>query len=113
MGLKNSDTMISLTMTSSGAGASARGARVGTPDSVVPSAAVFAVGASSNYSISYVNGTLAVTPAPLTITAKYISKQYGLTYTPVTTNPGDFTVTGLKNSDTITSVSLSSSGYAA
>jgi len=45
------------------------------------------VGASANYSITDANGTLAVTPAPLTVTANNQTKVYGaadptLTYTP-------------------------------
>ena len=57
----------------------------------------------ANYTISYVNGSLTVNPAPLTITATNRSKTSGTTYTPDTTPPSvDFTTTGLVNSDTVT-----------
>jgi hypothetical protein len=44
----------------------------------VGSYAIYAGGAASNdYAISYVTGTLSVTPAPLTITANNATKMYG------------------------------------
>ena len=53
------------------------------------------VNAKPNYDITYVNGILEVTPAPLTITADNQSKVYG------EENPGlTFTYTGLVNGDT-------------
>ena len=63
------------------------------------------------------NGTLSggqtVSPKGLTITATGVSKIYGVTYTPDTTTPStDFSVSGLTNGDTITSISLNSTGYA-
>jgi hypothetical protein len=111
-GLKNSDTVASISFTSAGAPASAAISTPGSPYAVVPSAAQGT--GLGNYTINYVNGSLAVTPALLTITAKNINKTYGATYSLNTTNPGgDFTVTGLVNGDTVTSVSMSSGGTAA
>ena len=67
----NGDTITGVTETSTGAPASAT---VGTYP-IVPSAATGT--GLSNYTISYVNGTLTVNPAPLTITANNASKIYG------------------------------------
>ena len=64
-----------MTETSTGAAASAT---VGTY-TIVPSAA--AGTDSRNYTITYVNGTLTVNPAALTITANNASKTYGQTAT--------------------------------
>ena len=63
-----------------------------------------------NYTISYVNGTLNVTPALLTITAKSLSKTYGQT---ATLGGSAFTTSGLLNSDSVSSVTETSTGAAA
>jgi hypothetical protein len=63
-----------------------------------------------NYTISYVNGSLAVSPATLTITANSTTKTYGQTLSFAGT---EFTEQGLANSDTVTSVTLTSAGTAA
>ena len=60
-GLVNGDTVGSVTETSTGAAATAA---VGTYP-IVPSAATFSAGLSSNYTITYANGTLTVNPAAL------------------------------------------------
>ncbi len=44
---------------------------------ITPSAATFGVGSASNYDISYVNGTLTITPIAIEITADDASKTYG------------------------------------
>ncbi|HET9527213.1 MAG TPA: MBG domain-containing protein [Pyrinomonadaceae bacterium] len=65
VGLVNTDTVDSITLTSAGAAA---GAPVsGSPYNIVPSAALGT--GLGNYDISYVNGTLTVNKASLTITA--------------------------------------------
>src|SRR5207245_4515762 len=64
-----------------------------------------------NYAISYVAGNLHVNQAALSITAKDESKTYGATFTPDGTS--QFTTSGLVNGNTVSSVTLSSSGYAA
>ena len=63
----------------------------------------------SNYIITYVNGTLTVNPAPLTITANNDSKPFG---TVKTFSPTAFTQAGLVtvNGDTITGVTETSTG---
>jgi hypothetical protein len=64
---------------------------VGTYD-IVPSGLT-----STNYALSYTNGTLTVSQAPLTVTANSYMRQYGIT------NPVfDGTISGLLNSDPIT-----------
>ena len=75
---------------------------------IVPSAATGT--GLGNYSIVYVNGTLTVNPATLTITANDLTKTYGDTVTFAGTA---FTTTGLVNSDRVTSVTLTSPGAAA
>ena len=65
---------------------------------------------STNYAITFTNGTLTVTPKALTITANNGSKTYGQT---VSFSGTEFSPSGLVNSDTVTSVSLASSGAAA
>jgi hypothetical protein len=68
--------------------------------------------AAANYAFTtFATATLSVTPATLTITANNESKLYGTSFTPV--GSSQFTSSGLVNGDTVTSVTLSSSGYAA
>ncbi|HTP00810.1 MAG TPA: MBG domain-containing protein [Anaerolineales bacterium] len=106
VGLVNSDKVNSATLTSSGAPATA--AVSGSPYPIVPSAAVGS--GLSNYLIQYVAGSLTVTPRTLTVTANNRSKVYG----DVTTFAGtEFVPTGLVNGDTVTSVTLTSSGTVA
>ena len=105
-GLVNSDSVTSVTLTSSGAAATATVA--GSPYNIVPSAAVGT--GLANYTVSYHNGLLTVNPAALSITANSTSKTYGQTVTFAGT---EFTASGLVNSDSVTSVTLTSSGAAA
>src|ERR1051325_11241022 len=104
----NGDTVASVTLTSTGAAATAAVQAGGYP--IVPSAAVGT--GLGNYSISYVNGTLTVTARGLTITANDRSKQYGDTATFLGT---DFSTGAgqLVNGDTVASVTLTSTGAAA
>ncbi|MDM7998974.1 MAG: YDG domain-containing protein [Dehalococcoidia bacterium] len=103
-GLVAGDTITSVTLTSSGAGAAAA---IGTYP-ILPSAAVGT--GLSNYGITYVNGILTVNPRPLTITATDGSKTYGETLAFAGT---EFTATGLVGSDTVSGVTLASTGAAA
>src|SRR5208337_246727 len=96
----------SATLTSSGAAATATVA--GSPSSIVPSAAVGT--GLANYTITYANGNLTVSAAPLTVTANNRTKTYGQAVTFAGT---EFTTVGLVNSDTVTSATLTSSGAAA
>ena len=102
----NGDSITTVTETSTGAAASAT---VGT-DNIVPSAATGT--GLGNYTITYVNGTLTVNPAPLTITANNDSKTYG---TLKTFSSTAFAETGLvtANGDSITTVTETSTGAAA
>ncbi|MGP2407936.1 MBG domain-containing protein, partial [Listeria monocytogenes] len=59
----------------------------------------------TNYAISYGAGTLSVTPAALTITASDASKIYGSEAV-----LSGYAASGLVNGDSISAVSLSSSG---
>ena len=61
--------------------------------------------AASNYTFSYVNGTLTVNGSPLTVTAANASKAYGTTF-----GATAFTTSGLLSGDSVSSVTLSSSG---
>ena len=73
-GLVNGDTVSSVTVTSTGSAATAA---VG-PIPSCPARDISA-GQSSNYTITYVNGTLTVNTAALSITANNTSKTYGQT----------------------------------
>jgi hypothetical protein len=72
----------------------------------------------SNYVISYINGSMAVTPKTLTITANADSKVYGTTTTTSgvayvgnsVTGVTGYSVTGLVNGDTLYDVTLNSAG---
>ena len=67
-----------------------------------------------NYNITYVKGALTVTAKDLIIAAIDKSKEYGTAYTFVETllSP-DFTVTGIIQTDAVTSVTMTSAGAAA
>jgi hypothetical protein len=56
--------------------------------------------ASNNYRFAFVDGTLAVTPAPLTVTPKAATKVYGAPVPPL-----DYLITGFVNGDSATVVS--------
>ena len=67
-----------------------------------------------NYIISYTPAMLTVKQAALTVAANDVTKTYGDLHTFDTTTPStDFSVMGLKNSDTVDSVTLNSDGAAA
>jgi hypothetical protein len=102
-GLVNGETVGSVTLTSAGQAATAGVA--GSPYAIVPSSATGGTFTPSNYSISYVNGALTVTPAPLTITAQDVTKVYG----EVPALNG-FDTTPLFNQETVGSVMLMSLG---
>src|SRR5262249_39104187 len=99
----NGDAITGVTETSTGAPVIAQ---VGAYP-IVPSAATG--NRLSNYIITYVNGTLTVNPAHMTITANDDSKAFG---TVKTFSPTAFTQVGLVtvNGDTITGVTETSTG---
>jgi hypothetical protein len=101
--LVNGDTVTSVTMTSAGAAATATVA--GSPYAIVASDAVGT--GLGNYTINYHNGSFAVTTKALTITANDRSKVAG---TELTFSGTEFTPIGLVNGDTVTSVTLTSTG---
>jgi hypothetical protein len=104
--LVNGETVGGVTLASAGQVATASVA--GSPYAIVPSSATGGTFTPGNYSISYVNGVLAVTPAPLTITAQDASKVYG--QTPVLSG---FDASALVNGETVGSVTLTSAGQVA
>ena len=103
-GLSNGDKITAATLTSAGSDA---GAAVGGYP-IVPTAAIGT--GLSNYSITYAIGTLTVSVKPLTITATDRSKVFGST---LDLGTSAFTVTGLLSGDSVTGVTLTSSGAAA
>ena len=64
----------------------------------------------TNYNITYTNGAMTVNKVPLTVTASNQTKTYGTTFTFAGT---EFTTTGLKNSDAVTSATITSTGAVA
>ncbi len=104
-GLLGTDAVDSVTLTSAGAAATATVA--GSPYAIVPSAAVGS--GLANYAITYVNGSLTVNVADLTITADDQSKAFGVAFTFTGT---EFTTAGLVNGDTVDSATITSPGAA-
>ncbi|HEV2394893.1 MAG TPA: MBG domain-containing protein [Verrucomicrobiae bacterium] len=90
-GLQNGETVGTATLSSAGSPATSG---VGGYD-IVPSALTGGTFAAENYAITYVNGTLTVNPAPLTVTANSASRLYGSINPPFTA-----TITGFVNGDT-------------
>jgi len=78
-GLQNGETIGSVTEASAGAAAAAGVAN--SPYVITPSAATGGTFTPANYTITYANGSLAVSPAPLTVTANSATKTYdGVAY---------------------------------
>ena len=105
-GLLNGETVGSVAETSPGALATA--SVVGSPYAITPSNAAGGSFTPSNYTIAYVNGTLTVIPAALTVTASNVAKSYGQTPT-----LSAFTTAGLMNGETVGSVTETSPGTVA
>ncbi|TMM55560.1 filamentous hemagglutinin N-terminal domain-containing protein [Sulfitobacter sabulilitoris] len=102
-GLVVGDSVDSVSLTSEAAPA---GATVtGSPYSIDAGAATGT--GLGNYDITYVPGAFTVTPAPLSVLIDDRSKQYG---DAVVFDGSEFTVTGLVNSDSLSSVTLTSIG---
>jgi filamentous hemagglutinin family protein len=104
-GLQNGETIGNVTLTSA-AGGPPTASVAGGPYAIVPSAATGGTFTPSNYTISYVNGALTVTPVALTVTANDQVKAYG--GSPFLFTGTEFTSSGLKNGDTIATVNLNS-----
>ena len=78
-------------------------ANAGTTHTITPSAQTFTVGSAGNYSITYLDGTLSITPRPITVTADNLSRTYG------SDNPtGTVTMSGgsLVGSDTLSAATV-------
>ncbi|MBE9601761.1 MBG domain-containing protein [Pedobacter sp. MC2016-24] len=104
--LKNGNTLntVTLAYTNGAVATSAVNTYAGV---IVPSALTGANGfLASNYAITYVAGDLTVNQATLTIAANNATKTYGQSLTTVT-GATTFSPTGLQNSETIGSVSIS------
>ncbi|MDB5911145.1 MAG: hypothetical protein JWP34_5262 [Massilia sp.] len=93
-GLQNGETIGGVTLSSSGAAASATVS--GSPYAITASAATGGTFTTSNYSITYTNGTLTVTKAHLTVTADNQSRAYGAANPTLTA-----TITGFVNGQTL------------
>lgn len=105
LGLVNSETIGGVTLTSAGGPPSATvGTYAITPSDALSNGAF----APSNYTITYVDGSIAVVPVPLIVTANdHIPKPYGDLVSFAGT---EFTSLGLVNGETIGSVTLASAG---
>src|SRR5205814_230984 len=107
-GFIHSDKVTSVTLTSAGAAATATVTAPGPDYSIVPSNAVGS--GLGNYIISYGNGTLHINTKSALVTANDRLKTYGQTVNFAGT---EFTTSGFVNSDSVTSVTLMSTGAAA
>ncbi|MDP3393508.1 YDG domain-containing protein, partial [Sediminibacterium sp.] len=106
VGLASGETIASVTLTY-GTGGLATAAVASNVGTIVPSAPVAGVGFNaSNYSITYTNGDITVTPAALTVTANAVQKNRGDVITSPATGVTAFTSSGLQNSETIGSVTM-------
>ena len=103
-GLVNSDSVASVSLASTGASGTANvGSYAITGSSATGSGL-------SNYSVSYLDGSLSVTPRALTVQAGNGTHVYGNTLSFTGT---EFDTSGLVNGDSVVSVSLSSTGASA
>ena len=105
--LQNGETIGTVTLGVTGNGGAATASVAGSPYTITPSAATGGTFTPGNYAITYATGKLTVNKAALTITANNRTKTFGQAVTFAGT---EFTPTGLLNSDTVTSVTLTSSG---
>ncbi|MFO1513072.1 MAG: DUF5011 domain-containing protein [Verrucomicrobiota bacterium] len=101
-GLENSETIGVVTLTASGGTAAADAVGGYT---ITPSAATGGTFNAANYSITYNAGTLTVNAKALTITANDVTKPFGATLTGGAGSTA-FTSSGLANSETIGSVTI-------
>ena len=104
-GLRNNETIGSVSLSS--AGASQTASVAGSPYTIVASNATGGTFNANNYNITYANGDLTVNRADLTVRANNVTAVYGRG---TTFNGNEFSSTGLRNGETIGSVSLTSAG---
>lgn len=103
--LVGTETIGSVTLTY-GTGAAPNAPVAVNTGTIVPSAATGGTFNPANYTITYANGDITVTPAPLTITANAVTKEHGNTLPTTVTGSTAFTATGLVNWETIGSVTI-------
>ena len=106
VGLVNSETIGSVSLTSSGTNSKAP--VTGSPYLITPSNALGGSFQSSNYNITYVSGHLFVLPVGLIITVADAVKPFGSVLIPTA-----FTFSGLVNGETIGAISETSPGTSA
>jgi filamentous hemagglutinin family protein len=94
------ETVTGVTETSAGSAPTASVAGSTYPIVITPGSETGTITAS-NYTITYQNGALTVTPAPLTVTANDNTKVFGTVFTPASTA---FTTTALQNGETVGTV---------
>ncbi len=104
-GLVNAETIGTVTETSPGSAATASVA--GSTYAITPTNATGGSFKISNYTVTYLDGALTVTPAPLVITADDAVKTYGQTLAFAGT---EYTSADLVNGDTVGTVTLVSRG---
>lgn len=102
-GLANSETIGSVTLSATGGLTAASPAITYT---ITPSAATGGTFTAGNYTITYNTGVLTVNPKALTITANGVTKVYGDTLSSPVTGSTAFTPSGLANSETVGSVTI-------
>lgn len=104
VGLQNGETIGSVTIAYGTGSAATDG--VGTyTDCVTVANGTGGNFSGHNYTIAHIPGKIIVEPAPLTITADDVTKTYGQTLTSYSGSTA-FTVSGLQNGETVTSVSI-------
>ncbi|MFO0967351.1 MAG: MBG domain-containing protein [Gemmataceae bacterium] len=106
-GLKNGETVGSVSLSSTGAAATASVA--GSTYAIQASAATGGTFNASNYAITYQDGALTVNQAALTVKANDATKIVGQT---VTFTGTEFSASGLQNGETIGSATITSAGAA-
>src|SRR5206468_3128832 len=109
--LVNGNSVTSVTLTSGGYAATATYTSPGPDYAITPSAAVGT--GLGNYSVGYTDGNLHVNQRTLTITATDQSKTYGNLFTPNGATQFSVGAGQLVNGNSVTSVTLTSAGYAA
>jgi hypothetical protein len=109
-GLQNSDAVSGATLGYSGSPAANLATATVGAYTITPAAVTLSTGLTSNYTISYVTGTLTVNAVNLTVTASAQSKTYGSTAPTSGTLSTNFTVTGLQGTDAASGVTLGYSG---
>jgi hypothetical protein len=102
-GLQNSETIGSVTLSASGGLTTTSPA---TTYVITPSAATGGTFTAGNYSITYNTGVLTVNPKALSITANNVTKVFGDTLSSPVTGSTAFVPTGLANSETVGSVTI-------